>query len=155
VRGFAKTETALLLQRIITPRLASGGARSTDGRHSGVPGVPHALQLLDSNLPPDSIHFDRALGARSAICIGVLVMGTEHLPRNKQGRLAEPSLGVDETTDGAGSLLEENALRGDEPSLWADEHSDDLHSLLEENARLRKLLVQVSDLIRRNVVHAR
>jgi len=82
-------------------------------------------------------------------------MGTEHLPRNKQGRLAEPSLAVDENTDGAVSLLEENALRGDEPSLWGDEHSDDLHSLLEENARLRRLLVQVSDLIRRNVVHAR
>ena len=29
------------------------------------------------------------------------------------------------------------------------------HSLLEENARLRELLVQLSDLIRRNVVHAR
>jgi len=84
------------------------------------------------------------LGARSAICIGVLVMGTEHLPRNKQGRLAEPSLGVDENTDGAVSLLEEeNALRGDEPSLWGDEHSDDMHSLLEENARLRRLLVQL------------
>ena len=82
-------------------------------------------------------------------------MGTEHLPRNKQGRLAEPSLAVDENTGGAVSLLEENALRGDERSLWADEHSDDLHSLLEENARLRRLLVQVSDLIRRNVVHAR
>ena len=104
---------------------------------------------------PTQFTLDRALGARSAICIGVLVMGAEHLPRNKQGRLAEPSLGVDETTDGAVSLLEENALRGDEPSLWADEHSDDLHSLLEENARLRRLLVQVSDLIRRNVVHAR
>ncbi len=131
-------------------------ARSTDGRYSGVLGVPHALQILDSNLPPDSIHFGRdGLGAPSAICIGILVMGIEHLPRNKQGRLAEPSLAVDENTDGAVSLLEENALRGDESSLWGDEHSDDLHSLLEENARLRRLLVQVSDLIRRNVVHAR
>ena len=82
-------------------------------------------------------------------------MGTEHLPRNRQGRLAEASLGVDENTDCAVSLLEENALRGDEPSLWGDEHSDDMHSLLEENARLRRLLVQLSDLIRRNVVHSR
>jgi hypothetical protein len=82
-------------------------------------------------------------------------MGTGHLPRNKQRRLAEASLGVDENTDCAVSLLEENALRGDEPSLWGDEHSDDMHSLLEENARLRRLLVQVSDLIRRNVVHSR
>ncbi len=70
-------------------------------------------------------------------------MGTKHLPRNEQGRLAEPSLGVDENIDGAVSLLEENALQGDEPSLWGDEHSDDMHSLLEENARLRRLLVQL------------
>jgi len=82
-------------------------------------------------------------------------MGTDHLLRSKQGRLAEASPGVDENTDIAVSLLEENALRGDEPSLWGDEHSDDTHSLLEENARLRRLLVQVSDLIRRNVVHSR
>src|SRR5882672_8861416 len=103
---------------------------------------------------PTQFTLDRATGARSAICIGVLVMGTEHLPRNKQGRLAEASLGFDENTDCAVSLLE-GALRGDEPSLWGDEHSDDMHSLLEENARLRRLLVQVSDLIRRNVVHSR
>ena len=59
VRGFAKTETALLLQRTITPRFSdqSGVARSTDGRYSGVLGVPHALQILNSNLPPDSVHF--------------------------------------------------------------------------------------------------
>ena len=70
-------------------------------------------------------------------------MGTGHLPRNKQGRLDEPSLGVNEHTDGTVSLLEENALQGDVPSLWGDEHSDDKHSLLEENARLRRLLVQL------------
>jgi hypothetical protein len=49
-------------------------------------------------------------------------------------------------------VLEENALEGDEPSLWGYEHTEDVHSLLEENARLRGLLVQVSDLIRRNVL---
>ena len=92
---------------------------------------------------PTQFTLDRATGAHSAICIGGLVMGTEHLPRHKQGRLAEASLGVDENTDCAVSLLEENALRGDEPSLWGDEHSDDIHSLLEENARLRRLLVQL------------
>src|SRR6202165_6315320 len=86
-------------------------------RHSGVLGLPDALQFLDSNLPPDSIHFGRdGLGARSAICIGVLVMGIEHLPRNKQRRPAEPSLRVDENTDCAVSLPEEN----DAPrSAWA------------------------------------
>ena len=64
-------------------------------------------------------------------------MGTEYPQRNKQGRLGEPSLWADEQTD------------------WADEHTGDVQSLLEENARLRGLLVQLSDLIRRNVVRAR
>ena len=96
----------------------------------------------------------RRLGARSAICIGVLVMGTEHLPRNKQSRLPAASLGVDENTDFAVSLLEENALRGDEPSLWGDEHSDDMHSLLEGNALLRRILVKL-DLVLKKVVGSR
>jgi hypothetical protein len=101
-------------------------------RHSGVLGLPQAPQILDSNLPPDSIHFGRGgLGARSAICIGVLAMGIE------------PSLWADEPTDDALSLIEENALRGDAPSLWGDEHSDDMHSLLEENALLRRILVKL------------
>jgi hypothetical protein len=54
-------------------------------------------------------------------------MGIDHPQRNKQGRL-------------------------DEPSLWGDEHTDDVQSLLEENARLRRLLVQLSDLIRSNIL---
>lgn len=100
-------------------------------RHSGVLGLPHALQFLDSNLPPDSIHFGRdGLGARSAICIGVLAMGIE------------PSLRVDENTDRVVSPPEENA-----PSL----HSDDMHSLLEENALLRRILVKL-DLVLKKVV---
>ena len=75
-------------------------------------------------------------------------------PRNKQGRPSEPTLWADDPADHALPLLED-ALREDEPSLWVDEHTDDVHSLLEENARLRVLLVQLSDLIRRNVAHAR
>jgi hypothetical protein len=109
------------------------------------------LQFLDSNLPPDSIHFssEMAWGRVRLFCIGVLVMGIEHLLRNKQLHLAEPVRWTNEPTGDALSLLEE------EPALWGDEHTDDVHSLLEENARLRALLVQLSDLIRRNVVHAR
>jgi hypothetical protein len=76
-------------------------------------------------------------------------MATELLLRTKQRRIAEPALWADEATDDALSLLEE------EPALWGDEHTDGVHSLLEENARLRALLVQLSDLIRRNVVHTR
>jgi hypothetical protein len=82
-------------------------------------------------------------------------MGTEHLPRNKQRRLAEPSLWVVENTDNAASLVEEKAVRGDGPSLWGDEHSDDMHSLLEENARLRGVLVQLSSIILRNAAGQR
>jgi hypothetical protein len=74
-------------------------------------------------------------------------------PRNKQGRPGEPSLWANEPADALPLL--EDALREDEPSLWVDDHAHDVHSLLEENARLRGLLVQLSDLIRRNVVHAR
>jgi hypothetical protein len=82
-------------------------------------------------------------------------MGIDHPPRNKHGRLGEPSLRANETADDAISLPDENALREDEPALWGDEQTDDVHSLLEENARLRRLLVQLSDLIQRNVVHSR
>ena len=81
-------------------------------------------------------------------------MRTDHPPQNKRDRRAEPSLWVDEPTDDALSLLE-NALRGDEPAPGGNDHTDEAHSLLEENARLRELLVQLSELIRRNVVHPR
>jgi hypothetical protein len=88
-------------------------------------------------------------GGKFGYLNGVLVMN--HPPRHKQGRPSEPSLWA---TDDAHSLLGD-ALREDELALSGDEHSDEIHSLLEENARLRGLLVQLSDLIRRNVVHAR
>lgn len=82
-------------------------------------------------------------------------MEIDHRPHSKRGHLGEPSLWADEPADDALALLEENALREDEAALWDDEHSDGVHSLLEENARLRGLLVQLSDLIRKNVVHSR
>ena len=142
-----ETETASLLQRIIWPRISGAIAASL--------ACPMCFQFWTQICRPTQFTLDKATGARSVNCIGVLGMGTEHLPRNKQGHLAEPSLWVGEPAAGTLSLLEENALREDEPSLWGDEHGDDMHSLLEENARLRGLLVQLSDLIRRNVVHAR
>jgi len=74
---------------------------------------------------PTQFTFDKAT-ARSAICIGVLVMG---LPRNKQGRVVELSLRVDK--------------RG-------DEHRHDMHALLEENALLRRILIKL-DLVRKVV----
>jgi hypothetical protein len=81
-------------------------------------------------------------------------MGTDHPPRDKQAHLAKPSLWVDEPADDSLSLLE-NALREDKSSIWDDEHTEDVRSLLDENARLRGLSVQLSDFIRKNVVHAR
>lgn len=80
-------------------------------------------------------------------------MGIDHPPRNTRGRLGEPTLWADEFADNALSLLEANTLREDDPALWDEEHSDSVHSLLEENARLRGLLVQLSNLIQRNIVH--
>ena len=65
-------------------------------------------------------------------------MGTDHSPRDKQAHLAKPSLWVAEPADNSRSRLE-NALRGDEPSLW------------DENARLRGLVVQLSNLIPKNI----
>ncbi len=81
-------------------------------------------------------------------------MRTDHLPRDAQAHLAKPSLWVAEPTDNSLSLLED-ALREDEPSLRDEEHTEDVRSLREENARLRGLLVQLSNLICKNVVHAR
>jgi hypothetical protein len=80
-------------------------------------------------------------------------MGTDHPSRDKQAHRAKPSLWAAEPIDDSLSLLE-NALREDEPSLWDGEHTEEVLSLLEENARLRKLLVQLSSLILKNVVHA-
>ncbi len=82
-------------------------------------------------------------------------MGIEYPLGNMRSRLGEPSLWAGEPADDALALLEENALREDEPALWDDEHSDSIHSLLEENARLRGLLVRLSDLIDKNIVHPR
>ena len=60
-------------------------------------------------------------------------MGTEHLPRNKQGRLAELSLRVDKKDD---------------------EHSHGMHALLDENALLRRILIKL-DLVLKKVVDSR
>ena len=81
-------------------------------------------------------------------------MRVDHPQHNKRDRRAEPSFWVQEPTDDAYSLLE-NALSGDEPALRHHETTDEAHSLIEENARLRELLSQLSDLIRKNGVHAR
>jgi hypothetical protein len=86
--------------------------------------------------------------------IGVSIMRVDHPQLNKRDRRAEPSFWVEEPTDDALSLLE-NALRGDEPALRRDERRDEAHMLIEENDRLRELLSQLSDLIRKNGVHQR
>jgi hypothetical protein len=81
-------------------------------------------------------------------------MGTDHLPRNKRGSLGGPSLWADEPAGDALALVGDALLEA-EPTRCGDEHTDEVHLLLKENARLRGLVVQLSDLIRRNVVHAR
>jgi hypothetical protein len=116
------------------------------------------FQFWSQICPPTqfTLDQDKAVGGMFGyLNWGVLVMGIDHPLRSKQGRLSEPSLWADQPADDALSLLEENALQGDEQALWDDEPADDVHSLLEENARLRGLLVQLSDLILKNVVHSR
>jgi len=81
-------------------------------------------------------------------------MGTEHPPRGEQAYLTKPSLWVAEPADGSLPLLA-NAHREDEPSLCDGEYTEAVYSLLEENARLRRLLVQLTDVTRKNVVQAR
>jgi hypothetical protein len=81
-------------------------------------------------------------------------MGTDHPPRDKQAHRAKPSLWAAEPIDDSLSLLE-NALREDEPSLWDGERTDDVNSPLRRLPGFPGLLVQPSDLIRKNVVHAR
>jgi hypothetical protein len=57
-------------------------------------------------------------------------------PQNTQERLGGPSLGRDDDT-------------------CDDFTDDDVVSLLEENARLRKLVVRLSEIVLRNVVDAK
>jgi hypothetical protein len=66
-------------------------------------------------------------------------MRIDNSPHRKRGWRSEPSFWTREPADDALSLLE-NALRG-------DELADSPQSLLEENAQLRKLAVQLSNLL--------
>jgi hypothetical protein len=52
-----------------------------------------------------------------------------------------------------GSSLEESPLGRDD--FADDEYSDDIVSLLEENARLRKLVVRLSEIVLRSVADER
>jgi hypothetical protein len=78
-------------------------------------------------------------------------MGTDHPPRDEQARLAKPSLWVAEPALEPRSPLE-NPLRGHGLPIWDGEHTENVSSLVEENARLRGLVVQLSNLILKNVV---
>ncbi|WP_291850493.1 hypothetical protein [Bradyrhizobium sp.] len=72
---------------------------------------------------------------------------------SKQGRRSEPTFWVDEPTDDALALLED-ALQGDGPAPRANnEPADEARALIEENARLRELVAQLSDLVRKNGAH--
>ena len=68
-------------------------------------------------------------------------MGPAYPPDSKQKFLDEEE------------CFDESSLRRDENA--DDEHSDSLLSLLEENARLRGLVVKLTDLILKNVTDRR
>ena len=79
-------------------------------------------------------------------------MGADHPLRDRQAHLATSSLRFAVPADCHSPL--ENALQADEPS-WDVAHTKDVNSLIDENARLRGLVVQLSTIILKNVVHAR
>ena len=81
-------------------------------------------------------------------------MGINHSQLHRRGGVSEPTLWADDPADDAFSRFDDVALR-DEPALWGEERTDDIHLLLEENARLRGLLAQLSELIRKNGISAR
>lgn len=66
-------------------------------------------------------------------------MPIDHSPQDKRLRRAEPSLWICEPANDAVSPLD-NALRG-------DELADGCQSVREKNAQLRKLAVQLSNLL--------
>jgi hypothetical protein len=70
-----------------------------------------------------------------------------------QDNLDDSAGRADQPTDHVLSLLEGDEWVGDDDSsLWDDdEHTDDSLSLLEENARLRGLVVTLSNLLIKNV----
>jgi hypothetical protein len=91
-----------------------------------------------ANLPPTQFSLVNGMaGARRAASIGGLTMTPTYSPDNKQRFLDQQE------------CLDESAFRGDEHT--DDEHSDNVVSLLEENARLRGLVVKLTDLILKNV----
>jgi hypothetical protein len=71
-------------------------------------------------------------------------------PQHNKRRRSEPSLWADEPADAQPSLPE-NAVREDEPARCGGEHHDDVDSLREENARLRGLVIKLSELVLRNI----
>jgi hypothetical protein len=85
-------------------------------------------------------------------CIGGFAMGIGYPPNNKQDRHDESHFGGDEFSEDvlSSALKEDTGFDGEEPSTGSDDIS--VLSLLEENARLRGLVVQLSDLVLRNVV---
>jgi hypothetical protein len=151
VRGFLQTETALLLQRTIAPRFPGQRQAWPDQQMVAIAAslaCHMRFKFWTQICLPTQFTLDRGNWGRVRLSVlGVLVMGIEHLPRNKQRRPAEPSLRVVENTDCAVSLPEEN----DTPSLGGDQYSYDMHSLLEENALLRRILVKM-DLVLKKVV---
>jgi hypothetical protein len=76
-------------------------------------------------------------------------MGVVYLARGRHNADRSQPRG-DESTDHLRPLPEENAgLRADETPLWGEEYSGDVLSLLEENARLRGLVMNLSNLMLR------
>jgi hypothetical protein len=72
---------------------------------------------------------------------------------DKQAGLDESSLRGEEYMDGVLPMLEEDTrTQGCEAAFPDDEDTGDILSLLEENARLRGLVVKLSNIIQKSIV---
>ena len=117
------------------PQLAMLKSRRDFRRDGGINAAGFdAFPISVQNWPPTQITLavDRKLGARAVSRIGALVMGKVYSLDSKQEQLDGSPLECDE--------------------IAYDEHTDNVASLLEDNARLRKLVIKLSEIILRNVV---
>jgi hypothetical protein len=118
-------------------------------RDLGINAAPRLAQISVLNPPLESNHFRPPCNSEGVFDYQNwgLAMGPVHSPHGLPGRPERASREVSPQ----GSSLERSGFDGDEDGF--DEYTDnDVVSLLEENARLRKLVVRLSELVLRNVV---
>ena len=103
-------------------------------------GISGTVSNFGLKFAPDLIHRVVLEDDWGRSLIWGVTMGTAHLAHDQHDRRA------------TGTITE---IAAEDCRLRDDEHADDVLSLLEENARLRGLVVKLSNLILRNVADQR